>query len=155
MPSGMFQRVTKKLGFFEATDMKSIYVRLILCFAFVICLTSCAPSALEKNALLYKRIEDYHSAVSWNNAAASGTFAKDPLLRASISRHVKKDLDNARVSEFAADSIEVDKDDENIAHVTASMKYFKAPANIMKTKEVTEKWQFSDKTWYIIETDAF
>ena len=150
----------------EAIFMKSIrtqlitYAGLVICFAFVVCLavlclTSCSPNALQKDALLRQRVEKYHSALSWNSAKESSTFTKDPLLRIEILRNVEKDLSNVKITEYAATSVQIDENDKDTATVTARMKYLRAPQNIIKTKDTTEKWQFSDKTWFLIETDAF
>ena len=134
---------------------KSTYIHLSLCISIAMFLVSCSASAPEKNALLQQRVDAYHSAVGWNNAVEASTHVKDPLLHAQVLRQVKKDLDNTRITECTTESVDIDPEDENTAHVTAKIKYFKAPVNVIKIKEVTEKWQYSDKTWFLVETDAF
>lgn len=133
--------------------MQKYRTRLVFCFAFVICLTSCSPS-LSREALLHKRVQEYHSAVSWNSPMKSVAFAKSPLLQAEILRGVSRESSN-RITEYATASIEIDETDKNTASVIAVMKYLKTPVNVIKTKEAHEKWQHSNGTWFLVETDAF
>ena len=130
-------------------------VRLAICLAFVACLTSCTPAVFKKEALLQQRVRDYHSALAWNSAAKSSAFTKNPSLRAEILRNAAQDSKSMKIVEYNTTSAEIDEEDRSTANVTASMKYLTPPKNVVKTKETTEKWQFNDSTWFLVETDAF